>query len=162
MNTYQNLNSQLDEITIKDIHSGYDNNRFTVKELVSNYIDRIKNIDQSGPLLNSIIVINPDAFAIADSLDKIHMLGKTKGPLFGIQVLLKDNIDVKGDMPTTAGSRILKDSFPLRDSWVAKKLKASGAIILGKTNLVSGLIIDHLILQVDGAELLDKQKTLMF
>ena len=84
---------------------------------------------------NSIIVINPDAFAIADSLDKIHMLGKTKGPLFGIPVLLKDNIDVKGDMPTTAGSRILKDSFPLRDSWVAKKLKASGAIILGKTNL---------------------------
>ena len=61
MNTYQNLNSQLDEITIKDIHSGYDNNRFTVKELVSNYIDRIKSIDQSGPRLNSIIVINPDA-----------------------------------------------------------------------------------------------------
>ena len=134
-NAYQNLNSQLDEITIKDIHSGYDNNRFSVKEIVSNYIDRINTIDQSGPLLNSIIVINPDVFAIADSLDKIHMLGKTKGPLFGIPVLLKDNIDVKGDMPTTAGSRILKDSFPLRDSWVAKKLKASGAIILGKTNL---------------------------
>jgi len=134
-NAYQILNSQLDEITIADIHSGYDNNHFTVKELVSNYIDRIKSIDQSGPRLNSIIVINPDALSIADSLDERHKLGKKKGPLFGIPVLLKDNIDVRGKMPTTAGSRILKESFPLRDSWVAKKLKASGAIILGKTNL---------------------------
>jgi amidase len=132
---YQNFNYQLDEITIKDIRFGYDNNYFTVREIVNKYINRVKNIDQSGPTLNSIIVINPDALVIADSLDKIHKLGKNKGPLFGVPVLLKDNINTCDKMPTTAGSRILKDSFPLEDSWVAKKLRESGAIILGKTNL---------------------------
>ena len=77
--SYQNLNYQLDEITIKDIRFGYDNNHFTVREVVNKYINRVKNIDQSGPTLNSIIVINPDALVIADSLDKIHKLGKNKG-----------------------------------------------------------------------------------
>lgn len=134
-NIYQTLHTQLDEFTIKDIHSGYDNNHFTVKEIVNEYINRVKKIDQSGPTLNSIIIINPDALAIADSLDKIHKIGKAKGPLFGIPVLLKDNINTHDKMPTTAGSRVLKNSFPLKDSWVSKKLRESGAIILGKTNL---------------------------
>ena len=80
-------------------------------------------------------MVNPDALVIADSLDQIHKKGGKKGPLFGIPVLLKDNIDTHDKMPTTAGSRVLKNSFPLQDSWVAIKLREAGAVILGKTNL---------------------------
>ena len=125
----------LNEITIDEIHHGYDSGRYTVKEIVSQYINRINNIDQEGPEINSVIIVNPDAVKIADSLDQIQKRGKNKGLLFGIPVLLKDNIDTHDKMPTTAGSRILKDSFPLKDSWVAKKLRDEGAVILGKTNL---------------------------
>ena len=131
----QNTNFTLNEITIAEIHNGYNDGIYTVKEIVSQYIDRIKQIDKSGPEINSIIIINPDALSIADSLDQIQKQEKKKGPLFGIPVLLKDNIDTHDKMPTTAGSRVLKDSFPLKDSWVAKKLRESGAVILGKTNL---------------------------
>jgi len=134
-NFNQNTSLSLNEITIAEIHNGYNSGSYTVREIVSQYIERIKNIDQSGPNINSIIIINPDALGIADSLDKIQKQGKKKGPLFGIPVLLKDNIDTHDKMPTTAGSRILKNSFPLKDSWVAKKLRESGAVILGKTNL---------------------------
>jgi len=134
-NLGQNTNFSLNEITIAEIHNRYNSGSYTVKDIVRQYIDRIKNIDQSGPKINSIIIINPDALSIADSLDQIQKQGKKKGPLFGIPVLLKDNIDTHDKMPTTAGSRILKNSFPLKDSWVAKKLRESGAVILGKTNL---------------------------
>ena len=131
----KNSSFLLNEITIDEIHNGYDSGRYTVRNIVSQYINRIENIDQSGPELNSIIMLNPDALSIADSLDQILTEGKTKGPLFGIPVLLKDNIDTHDKMPTTGGSRVLKDSFPLTDSWVAKRLRDAGAVILGKTNL---------------------------
>ena len=131
----QDFSFPLNEITIDEIHRGYDSGRYTVKEIVSQYINRINNIDQAGPEINSVIIVNPDAVKIADSLDQIQKRGKNKGQLFGIPVLLKDNIDTHDKMPTTAGSRILKDSFPLKDSWVAKKLRDEGAVILGKTNL---------------------------
>ena len=131
----QGFSFPLNEITIDEIHRGYDSGRYTVKEIVSQYINRINNIDQAGPEINSVIIVNPDAVKIADSLDQIQKRGKNKGLLFGIPVLLKDNIDTHDKMPTTAGSRILKDSFPLKDSWAAKKLRDEGAVILGKTNL---------------------------
>ena len=131
----QDFSFPLNEITIDEIHRGYDSGRYTVKEIVSQYINRINNIDQAGPEINSVIIVNPDAVKIADSLDQIQKRGKNKGQLFGIPVLLKDNIDTHDKMPTTAGSRILKDSFPLKDSWAAKKLRDEGAVILGKTNL---------------------------
>lgn len=99
------------------------------------YINRIEAIDDNGPELNSVIVVNPDALAIADSLDRELAAGKSRGPLHGIPVLLKDNIDTHDKMPTTAGSRVLKDSYPPRDSWVAEKLRDAGAVILGKANL---------------------------
>ena len=131
----QDFSFPLNEITIDEIHRGYDSGRYTVKEIVSQYINRINNIDQAGPKINSVIIVNPDAVKIADSLDQIQKQEKSKGSLFGIPVLLKDNIDTHDKMPTTAGSRILKNSFPLKDSWVAKKLRDEGAVILGKTNL---------------------------
>ena len=131
----QAFSFSLNEITIDEIHHGYNSGKYTVKEIVSQYINRINNIDQEGPEINSVIIVNPDAVKIADSLDQIQKREKNKGLLFGIPVLLKDNIDTHDNMPTTAGSRILKDSFPLKDSWVAKKLREEGAVILGKTNL---------------------------
>ena len=131
----QGFSFSLNEITIDEIHHGYNSGKYTVKEIVSQYINRINNIDQAGPEINSVIIVNPDAVKIADSLDQIQKRGKNKGLLFGIPVLLMDNIDTHDKKPTTAGSRILKDSFPLKDSWVAKKLRDEGAVILGKTNL---------------------------
>ena len=128
--------SFIEEISIKEIQKGYENNRYTVKDIVSTYIDRINSIDKSGPNLNSVLTVNPDALTIADSLDKLLQSKKIiNSPLFGIPVLLKDNIDTHDKMPTTAGSRILKNAFPIRDSWVAKKLRDAGAVIIGKSNL---------------------------
>ena len=125
----------LDEITITEIQQGYKNGTYSVKQIVQLYIDRIVEIDRNGHKLNSIIMVNPDALQIADSLDQEFALGRSRGPLHGIPVILKDNIDTHDKMPTTAGSRILKDSYPLQDSWVAKKLREAGVVILSKANL---------------------------
>ena len=124
-----------EEITIEQLQKGYINQQFTVKEVVTTYLERIAKIDRNGPKLNSIITINPDAIKIAEELDRQLKLGVKPGPMFGVPIFLKDNIDTNDRMPTTAGSRSLKNSFPLKDSYVAKRLREAGAIILGKTNL---------------------------
>ncbi|MEJ2545600.1 MAG: amidase family protein [Calditrichaceae bacterium] len=126
---------QLDEITVTEIQQGYADGTYTIKQIVELYLDRIEEIDRRGPKLNSIITINPDALHIANMLDRELKEGKSRGPLHGIPVILKDNIDTHDQMPCTAGSRILKDSYPLQDSWVAIKLREAGAVILGKANL---------------------------
>jgi amidase len=126
---------QLDEITITEIQQRYKNGTYSVRQVVQLYMDRIEEIDRNGPKLNSIIMVNPDALQIADSLDRELALGKSRGILHGIPVIIKDNIDTHDEMPTTAGSRILKDSYPPQDSWVAERLREVGAVILGKANL---------------------------
>ncbi len=126
---------KVQEMTISQMENGFRNHQFTIRQIVQTYIDRIKDIDRSGPTLNSIIEVNPDALKIADSLDKLLAEGKARGPLFGIPVVLKDNIDTHDKMSTTAGSRALAGSHPLQDSWVAMKLRGAGAIILAKANL---------------------------
>ena len=126
---------ELDEITIAEIQQGYKDGTYSIRQIVQLYIDRIEEIDENGPKLNSIIIVNPDALQIADSLDKELAAGRSRGPLHGIPVVLKDNVDTHDKMPTTAGSRILKDSYPGQDSWVAKKLREAGAVILAKANL---------------------------
>ncbi|KAA3610412.1 MAG: amidase [Calditrichaeota bacterium] len=126
---------ELDEITISEIQNAYENGTYTIRQVVQLYIDRIDEIDRNGPKLNSIIIVNPDALALADDLDKELAAGKSRGPLHGIPVILKDNIDTHDKMPTTAGSRVLKDSYPPQDSDLAKKLREAGAIILAKANL---------------------------
>jgi amidase len=123
------------EQDISAIQQGYKNGSFTVKELVQAYLDRIKEIDKSGPALHSIIQVNPDAIQIAEELDIEMSKGKIRGPLHGIPVILKDNIDTQDKMATTGGSRALMYSHPLKDSYVAAKLKDAGAIIIGKANL---------------------------
>jgi amidase len=128
-------NSWIEEMTIAQIQSGYKEGKFSVTDVVNTYLDRIIEIDKNGPGLNSIIEINPDALQIADELDRELAAGKSRGPLHGIPVILKDNIDTHDRMPTTAGATALSNSFPKTDSYVAKKLREAGAIIIGKSNL---------------------------
>jgi amidase len=123
------------EKDISEIQQGYKNGSYTIKDVVMSYLERIEQIDKNGPMLNSIIQLNPDAVQIADTLDKELVQGKIRGPLHGIPVVLKDNIDTHDKMPTTAGSRALMNSFPLKDSYVASKLREAGAVIPGKANL---------------------------
>ncbi|MBK1896527.1 amidase [Chryseobacterium paridis] len=122
------------EYDIQKIQSLYKTNKTSVKEVIEAYLKRINEVDKNGVQLNSIITINPDALKIADSLDHINVKQKNK-PLFGIPVLLKDNIDTHDKMPNTAGSLALRNSFPLQDSYLTKKLREAGAVIIGKTNL---------------------------
>jgi amidase len=126
---------ELDEMTIADLQSGMKSGRFTSHSLVKKYLDRIDDIDKDGPRINSVIETNPDALGIAESLDRERKEKGPRGPLHGIPVLIKDNIDTADRMMTTAGSLALVGSRPLQDSFVARRLRESGAVILGKTNL---------------------------
>lgn len=126
---------RFEEQDITQIRLGYSNGTFTVKELVQAYLDRINEIDKNGPGLNSIIQINPDAIQIAEELDAEMKQGKVRGPLHGIPVVLKDNIDTHDKMATTGGSKALMNSYPLKDSYIAKQLRDAGAVIIGKANL---------------------------
>jgi amidase len=126
---------ELDEITISELQEGMKSGKFTARSLVEKYSARIDEIDKQGPALNSVIELNPDAFSIADAIDRERKEKGPRGPLHGIPVLIKDNIDTADKMMTTAGSLALVGSKPAKDSHVAQKLRAAGAIILGKTNL---------------------------
>ncbi len=126
---------RFEEQEISQIQQGYKDGTFTIKEVVQAYLDRIDSIDNHGPQLNSMITINPDAIQIAEEMDKELKAGKSRGPLHGIPVVLKDNIDTHDKMATTAGSRALRNSFPLNDSFLAKRLREAGAVIIGKSNL---------------------------
>jgi len=126
---------ELDEITIAELQDGLKSGKFTARSLVERYAARIQEVDKSGPALNAVIEMNPDAEAIADTLDQERKTKGPRGPLHGIPVLIKDNIDTADKMMTTAGSLALVGSKPAKDSWVAQRLRAAGAVILGKTNL---------------------------
>jgi amidase len=128
-------NKWIEELTIVQLEQGYKEGKFTVAEVVKTYLDRINEIDRNGPELNSIIEINPDALRIAEELDKELAAGKIRGQMHGIPVILKDNIDTHDKMPTTAGAIALRNSFPKTDSYVAKKLRKAGAVIIAKSNL---------------------------
>jgi len=126
---------ELDEVTIPELQDGMKSGKFTSRVLVEKYSARIDEIDKRGPAVNAIIELNPDAFAIADALDEERRAKGARGPLHGIPVLIKDNIDTADRMMTTAGSLALVGSKPPKDSFVAQRLRAAGAVILGKTNL---------------------------
>jgi amidase len=130
------LNSfRFQEYTIDQLQEGYSNGDFTVTEVVQAYLDRITAIDDRGPMLNAVIQINPEALGIAQMLDSGIRDGIARGPMYGVPVLLKDNIDTHDQMETTAGSRALLGSHPLQDSEVARRLREAGAVIIGKANL---------------------------
>ena len=125
----------LEEATVSDVHAAIRANKLSVHQLVEWYIKRIKAYDQQGPKLNAVIMVNPRALEQADKLDAAFKKnGKFTGPLHGIPVLLKDNVNTK-TMPTTAGSKSLEGYIPPTDAWITKKLEDAGAIILAKVNL---------------------------
>jgi amidase len=126
---------ELDEVTISDLQEGMKSGKFTARGLVEKYSNRIHEIDKNGPVINSVIELNPEAESIADGLDQERKAKGPRGPLHGIPVLIKDNIDTSDQMMTTAGSLALVGSKPARDSFVAERLRMAGAVILGKTNL---------------------------
>jgi amidase len=125
----------LNEATVAQLQAMMSSGELTSVELTRYYLDRIERLDQNGPSVNSVIEVNPDALAIARQADEQRRQGQVRGPLHGIPVLLKDNIDTGDRMQTTAGSFALAGQPALRDSTVAAKLRAGGAVILGKTNL---------------------------
>ena len=127
--------SWLEEMTISELQLGYKEGKYLIADVVSAYLDRIIELDKTGPGLNSIIMINPDALQIAEELDREMASGKIRGPLHGVPVVLKDNIDTGDKMPTTAGSTALRDSYAKADSYIAKKLREAGAVIIAKANL---------------------------
>jgi amidase len=126
---------ELDEITVANLQAGMASGKYTARSITEKFLARIQEIDKQGAALNSLIEVNPDAEAIAVALDKERAGGRVRGPLHGIPVLIKDNIDTADGMQTTAGSLALLGSKPVRDSFVAQKLREAGAVILGKTNL---------------------------
>src|SRR6266536_3294685 len=128
-------NFEFKEITIGELQKRMQAGELTSHAITEKYLKRIQDIDKNGPKLNSVIEINPDALLIADALDNERKNGKLRGPLHGIPVLIKDNIDTADKMQTTAGSLALEGHIAQRDSFVAKKLREAGAVILGKTNL---------------------------
>jgi amidase len=125
----------VEELTILEAQAHMAAGQLTARQLTEAYLARIRALDQTGPRLNSVIEINPDATEIADGLDRERAAGRTRGPLHGIPILLKDNIDTHDKMQTTAGSLALAGSIAPRDATVVTKLRQAGAVILGKTNL---------------------------
>lgn len=125
----------LNEATVAQLQAMMTSGELTSVELTRFYLQRIERLDQDGPTVNSVIEVNPDALAIARQSDEERGRGQVRGPLHGIPVLLKDNINTGDRMQTTAGSFALAGRPALRDSTVAAKLRAGGAVILGKTNL---------------------------
>jgi len=125
----------LEEATIDGLQEQMKAGTLTARRLTQAYLDRIEALDGKGPALRSVIETNPDALAIADGLDAERKTKGPRGPLHGIPILLKDNLDTADRMTTTAGSRALTGSIPPRDSFVAQRLREAGAVLLGKANL---------------------------
>lgn len=123
------------EATIDGLHAQMAAGKLTARELTAAYLQRIAAVDKAGPKLNAIIELNPDALAIADQLDAERKAGHVRGPLHGIPMLIKDNLDTADRMATTAGSLALVGAKPPRDAHVVARLREAGVVILGKTNL---------------------------
>jgi amidase len=126
---------ELDEATIADLQAGMASGKYTARAITQKYLGRIEEIDKRGPALASVIEVNPDALAIADGLDKERAQKHVRGPMHGIPVLIKDNIDTADRMQTTAGSLALLGSKPVKDAFLVQCLREAGAVIIGKTNL---------------------------
>ena len=126
---------ELDGAGLAQLEEGMRSGKWTARALVEKYLARIAAIDRQGPALHSVIEVNPDAFALADELDRERKNRGPHGPLHGIPLLIKDNIDTADRMATTAGSLALLGARPPRDAFVVTRLRQAGAVLLGKTNL---------------------------
>jgi amidase len=126
---------ELDGLGIAELQQGMRSGKWTARGLVENYLARIEAIDRKGPALRSVIEVNPDAVTLADAADRARKEGRPLGPLHGIPLLIKDNIDTADRMATTAGSLALVGARPPRDAFLVTQLRKAGAVLLGKTNL---------------------------
>ena len=122
------------ELSATDARDRMASGQLTSEALTRAYLDRIAKVDDAGPMLNAVIEINPKAAADAAALDAERKAGKVRGPMHGIPVLIKDNVDVAG-MVNSAGSLALADNRPAADAFMVKRLRDAGAVILGKANL---------------------------
>jgi amidase len=126
---------QLEEATIQDIQMAFESGELTAKALVLLYFNRIANFDKEGLTINSVLELNPDALFIAEALDIERSKHGSRGPMHGIPIMLKDNINTGDKMHTSAGSLALANSYASEDAFIVEKLRESGAIILGKANI---------------------------
>lgn len=126
---------ELEEATLSQLQRAMNEGRHTAWSLCEAYLERIESVERGAPGLASVIEVNPDALAIAEALDRERKARGPRGPLHGIPVLIKDNIATEDRMETTAGSLALVGARVQRDAFVAQRLRAAGAVILGKTNL---------------------------
>jgi len=131
----QHPHADLHGKTLRELQADLSSGTTTSEALVGRYLDRIEAIDRRGPAIRSVLVVNPDALKQARSLDAERKQGRTRGPMHGIPILLKDNIESADPMPTTAGSLALAANRTDRDAPIVANLRAAGAVILGKTNL---------------------------
>ena len=131
----QTITGFIEEATISELQEMMASAKLTSRDLVKAYINRIALYDGGGPALNSVLELNPDALFIAEALDLERRRKGSRGPLHGIPILVKDNIDTGDMMHTSAGSLALANSYASEDSFVVKKLREAGAIILGKANM---------------------------
>lgn len=134
------------QATIQELQRRMERGEITSRELVLRYLNRIAKFDQSGPRINSVLEINPDALFVADALDYERRANGSRGPLHGIPILVKDNIDTCDKMHTSAGSLALANHYAATDAFVVRKLRESGAVILGKTNMTewANLMSSHM------------------
>jgi amidase len=131
----QGKSIEMAELTITALQEKMDAGDLNARQLVERYLERIERLDRQGPALNAVIELNPEALVIADALDAERATRGPRGPLHGIPVLIKDNIDTADAMSTTAGSLALVGSTPPQDAFIVQRLREAGAVILGKTNL---------------------------
>ncbi|NIJ53160.1 amidase [Dyadobacter arcticus] len=127
--------SDFKEITLAEIAKRMQAGTLTSRKLTEFYLNQIETLDKKGPQLRAVIELNPDALSIADAMDKERKNGKVRGPMHGIPILIKDNIDTADKMQTTAGSVALAGNVASADAFIVKKLREAGAVIIGKTNL---------------------------
>jgi amidase len=125
----------LDELTLADLQKKMESGELTSKVITEFYLKRIVEIDKHGPAINSVIEINPDAVSIAEQMDKERREKKIRGPLHGVPILIKDNINTGDKMLTTAGSIALEGNHAAKDAFIISQLREAGAVLLGKTNL---------------------------
>jgi amidase len=126
---------ELHEITIRELQDKMTNGQYTAEAITSLYLKRIEALDKNGPKLNAVIELNPDALAIAKAMDDERKAGNVRGPLHGIPILIKDNINTADKMMTTAGSLALVGNVAAKDAFIVSRLREAGAVLLGKTNL---------------------------
>ncbi|HET7010649.1 MAG TPA: amidase [Anaerolineales bacterium] len=125
----------MEGLTIRELQARMQAGELTSRSLCESYLDRIEMLDRQGPAVNSVIEVNPDALATAESRDGERKAGRVRGPLHGIPIVIKDNIDTQDRMQTTAGSLALANTYASKDAYIVRRLRSAGAVLLGKANL---------------------------